>query len=176
MSVIHTEHLDLIPLSPVQLKMYMEQSSRLEAELHIPLSRSILTPRVLRAIGMKLAKMENTEEMKLLWITYWLIVIRKIPFGAGMAGFKGYPDQNGEVEIGYGIDPGYQNRGYMTEAVTGMIKWAFGEKACRSIVAIDVDKSNIASQRVLEKVGMAVFEKSEEVISFRIRRDASEKE
>jgi RimJ/RimL family protein N-acetyltransferase len=115
--------------------------------------------------------MEDLEDSKHLWLTYWLIVVRDIHFGAGLVGFKGPPSQNGEVEIGYGIDPDYQGHGYMTEAVKSMMNWAFEEKACKSIVAIAVQKSNIASQRVLENVGMTVYEQSAETVSYRITRE-----
>jgi ribosomal-protein-alanine N-acetyltransferase len=52
------------------------------------------------------------------------------------------------VEIGYGIDPAYRNRGYMTEAVRGLIDWAFRDPRCRSITAPNTERSNIASNHV----------------------------
>jgi [ribosomal protein S5]-alanine N-acetyltransferase len=166
-----TRRLELIPLTRNQLQFYLEAPARLETMLGIPISRSIITERVRKAVGMKLAKMEEADETKLIWHTYWIIVIREASFGAGLAGFKGFPNSEGEAEIGYGLDPLYQKRGYMTEAVEKMIQWAFGEKACHSIVAIGVDKSNIASQRVLQKVGMSIYQESGESRSYRILRD-----
>ena len=168
---MYSERLELIPLNSTQLKLYLEQPDRLELELNMPVSRSIVTDRVRRAIRTKLARMEKLDGTKRLWLTYWLLVVRDIHFGAGLVGFKGPPSQNGEVEIGYGIDADYQRQGYMTEAVKRMMNWAFEEKACKSIVAIAVLKSNIASQRVLEKVGMTVYEESEEFLSYRIHRE-----
>ena len=165
---LHTERLDLIPLNPVQLRLYLEQPTQLEQELGIPISQAIITERVQRAIQMKLAKMAYMQQERVAWYTYWLLVIRAVPFGAGLAGFKGFPDQNGEVEIGYGIDPGHQRQGYMTEAVQRLIAWAFAEPACRSVVARDTKKRNVASQRVLAKVGMSVYEESEDAFCFRI--------
>ncbi len=106
---------------------------------------------------MKLAKLAHVEPAREAWYTYWLVVIRDAAFGAGLAGFKGFPDQNGEVEIGYGIDPDYQRQGYTTEAVQRLIAWAFEESACRSVVARDTKKWNAASLRVLSKVGMRVY-------------------
>jgi ribosomal-protein-alanine N-acetyltransferase len=170
-SEFRTERLDLLPLTLVRLRGYLEHTDRLEEELRFSVSRSILSPRVLRAIRMKLAKMELAGETRHIWYTYWLIVIRSIPFGAGLAGYKGFPGQNGEVEIGYGIDPEYRGRGYMTEAVKGMIRWAFGEPACRTIVALEVEKSNVASRRVLEKAGMTQFAESDTSLSFKIKRE-----
>jgi RimJ/RimL family protein N-acetyltransferase len=168
--LLRTERLELTPLSADQLKRYGDDAVALESELRMPISRAILTPRVRRAIGMKLAKMENAAEADHIWYTYWLIVVRNVPFGAGLAGFKGCPDPNGETEIGYGIDPEYQGRGYMTEAVIAMIRWALAQETCRTVVALGVDPSNVASQRVLEKAGMLRFEESKNSISYRIRR------
>lgn len=167
---LHTERLDLIPLSPVQLQLYLEQPAQLEQEIGYPISRAIVTERVQRAIRMKLARMAHIEQARLAWYTYWLLVIRAAAFGAGLAGFKGFPDQNGEVEIGYGIDPGYQGQGYTTEAVQRMITWAFEEAACLSVVARDTKKLNVASQRVLAKVGMKVYQESDDAFWLRVER------
>ncbi len=171
MSHLYSERLVLVPLNSTQLQLYLEQPNQFEIELGLPTSRLILTDRVRRAIRMKLAKMGDAEEAKHAWLTYWLIVVRELHFGAGLVGFKGFPDHRGEAEIGYGIDPDYQGQGYMTEAVTTMMDWAFQDKACNSIVAIAVQKPNIASRRVLEKVGMSVYEESEGTLSYRINRE-----
>jgi RimJ/RimL family protein N-acetyltransferase len=85
------------------------------------------------------------------WFTYWLIVIKDSPFGAGLIGFKGYPNAEGETEIGYGLDEAYWNRGYMTEALQALRDWAFSHQECRVIIAETV--SNPASERVLQKLG-----------------------
>ena len=167
---LQTERLNLIPLSPAQLLLCLERPAQLEQQLEMPISRAIITERVQRAIRMKLAKMVHVEEARWPWYTYWLLVIRAGPFGAGLAGFKGCPNEDGEVEIGYGIDPAYQRQGYMTEAVQRLIAWAFEEPACLSVVAIDVARSNLASQRVLAKVGMEVYQESEDGMCFRVER------
>jgi [ribosomal protein S5]-alanine N-acetyltransferase len=65
---------------------------------------------------------------------------------------KGYPSVSGEVIIGYGTNNAYQNRGYMTEAVEGLVKWIFTNPKAVSIFA-DTDKTNVASHRVLIKNG-----------------------
>ena len=165
-----TERLDLIPLNSAQLELYLEQPTQLEQELEIPISRAILTDRVQRAIRMKLAKLAHVEPARLMWYTYWLVVIRDAAFGAGLAGFKGFPDQNGEVEIGYGIDPDYQRQGYTTEAVQRLIAWAFEESACQSVVARDTKKWNAASLRVLSKAGMRVYAESDDAFCLRVER------
>jgi RimJ/RimL family protein N-acetyltransferase len=56
-------------------------------------------------------------------------------------------------ELGYVLARTHWKRGYMTEAVQGIIAWAMRQKNIYRIWAVcDVD--NIASARVMEKVGM----------------------
>jgi ribosomal-protein-alanine N-acetyltransferase len=170
--VIQTDCLVLFPLTLAQLEHYLDEPERLEQDLGHPISRSIVTERLRRAIEMKLAKMRAAEQADLVWLTYWLLVVSHDQFGAGLIGFKGTPADGGEVEIGYGIDSAYQGQGYMTEAVRAMIDWAFRHQACRTVVAPGTLKDNIASNRVLAKVGMEVYEETDEALSWRIGRDA----
>lgn len=162
---ITTSRLDLIPLNRDQLGNYLDQEEKFSRDVG-PVSRAILTPILQKAIRMKLLKLEQTSPQDSGWITYWLIKVPPEGFGAGMIGFKGLPDQNGEVEIGYGIDPAYRNQGYITEAVQGMIRWAFGDSRCRRIIAPDTMRSNLASNRVLEKVGMRIYAESPDTLSW----------
>ena len=67
----------------------------------------------------------------------------------GTLSFKGIDDK-GVVEIGYGTNEGYENKGYMTEAVTAMAKWASLQPNV-NIIESEAEESNIASIRVLEK-------------------------
>jgi ribosomal-protein-alanine N-acetyltransferase len=165
---ITTERLMLIPLTLDQLRRYIPAPDELEQELGFKVSRDIVTDRLRRAISMKLAKMERADPMEHDWYTYWLIVIKDGPYGAGLAGFKGLPDKEGKTEIGYGIDPAVRNAGYMTEAVKGLIGWAFQDPRCRTIIAPDTKKANTASNRVLEKVGMRVYNETDDAFDWRI--------
>ncbi len=165
---IQTERLRLIPLTLVQLQNYIANPEVLEQELGFEISRQIVTERLRRAIALKIAKMERVVPAEHEWYTYWLIVVKHSPFGAGLAGFKGLPDPQGQTEIGYGIDPAYQNQGYMTEAVKGLIEWAFQDTRCRAVIAPDTKKWNVASNHVLKKVGMRVYGETEEALDWRI--------
>jgi RimJ/RimL family protein N-acetyltransferase len=120
---------------------------------------------------MKVSKMERAAPSEHVWFTYWLIVVEDLHYGAGLAGFKGLPDDRGETEIGYGIDAAYRNRGYMTEAVSALIEWAFQDERCRAVIAPDTKRSNKASNRVLEKVGMRVYNQAEDALDWRVDRE-----
>ncbi len=74
-----------------------------------------------------------------------------VPVGA--AGFSGYPDAAGVVQIGYSIYPAHERRGYCTEGVRAIFDWAWGDPALRTIRAT-IPPWNVASLRVAEKLGM----------------------
>lgn len=120
---------------------------------------------------MKLEKMASVLPDDLPWYSYWLIQVPPDRFGAGMIGYKGAPDENGSVEIGYGIDAAYRNQGFMTEALEGMVRWAFQDPRCNRILAPDTLRSNLASNRVLEKVGMQVYQEKPDSLSWHLEKD-----
>ena len=70
----------------------------------------------------------------------------------GQLGFKAPPDKHGCVELGYGINPTYQNRGYATEAAQALVIWALGQQTVGRVTAECLEE-NWASVRVLEKIG-----------------------
>jgi RimJ/RimL family protein N-acetyltransferase len=70
----------------------------------------------------------------------------------GMLGFKGPPDGEGAVELGYGIDPDQQGQGYATEAVEALVAFALSKDKVSKVRA-HTKPENTASQRVLIKCG-----------------------
>jgi RimJ/RimL family protein N-acetyltransferase len=67
-------------------------------------------------------------------------------------GQPGMPPRT-EAQLGYTFDPAYGGHGYATEAVTAMVAHAFDRLGVRRITA-GCFADNLASVRVLEKVGM----------------------
>jgi RimJ/RimL family protein N-acetyltransferase len=78
----------------------------------------------------------------------------------GMCGFAAPPDSDSVVEIGYGIAPSYQGKGYASEAAQALIGFASRDPRVRTIRAHTLMQSN-ASTRVLEKCG---FERISETV------------
>ncbi|MEP7292515.1 MAG: GNAT family N-acetyltransferase [Chloroflexota bacterium] len=83
----------------------------------------------------------------------WLIMhtANRVVFGS--VGFKGKPDEEGEVEIGYGISPDFRRQGYTFEAAQGLVAWGFAHPEVTRLNA-ECLPSNIGSKRILEKLGM----------------------
>ena len=97
----------------------------------------------------------------------------------GNGGFKGVPDENGMVEIGYAISPAYENQGLATEAARGMIEYAFSWANVRMVDAHTLAEEN-ASVKVLQKCGMTrIAEKhgteDGDILQWRILREDFEK-
>ncbi len=78
----------------------------------------------------------------------------------GSAGFHDFPDDNGMVEIGFGIVPERQNLGFGLELLKGM--WEFISKNPNvKILRYTVSPSNEPSMHIINKLG---FEKVGEQI------------
>lgn len=87
----------------------------------------------------------------LVWNAPWKICLRSDPDSPiGDAGFKGRPVKGG-VEIGYGIEPAFEGKGYMTEAADALVHWALGMPGVEKVYA-ETAPDNRASQRILEKL------------------------
>jgi RimJ/RimL family protein N-acetyltransferase len=69
----------------------------------------------------------------------------------GTLNFYHEKTQAPDYEIGYLVDPQYQNRGYATKIVELSIIFAKNQLNARSLKEIYVRDSNIASRKVLEK-------------------------
>jgi [ribosomal protein S5]-alanine N-acetyltransferase len=83
----------------------------------------------------------------------WLMIERTSHTLIGDIGFKGPPDEHGLIEIGYGVLPTFQRRGYATEAAQGLINWARTQPQVRRVIA-ECLADNTPSIRVLERLGM----------------------
>jgi len=86
------------------------------------------------------------------WIHGFAVIHRADQSVIGGAGFKGAPDEQGVVEIAYGIVPGYRNRGYATETAQGLIEYALANSSVRRLRAHTLPEHN-PSTRILTKCG-----------------------
>ena len=71
----------------------------------------------------------------------------------GDVGFMGPPDATGAVSVGCAITEDARGQGYATEALAAVLEWARGQSGLTCVLA-DTTRSNLASQRLLERVGL----------------------
>lgn len=87
-----------------------------------------------------------------IWYAVWYIELKNSPRTiVGDFCFKGL-NADGAVEIGYGLYDGCCGRGYMTEALEAVCKWAVLQLRVKRIEAETAPENN-ASRRVLFRVG-----------------------
>ncbi len=95
----------------------------------------------------KIIEFYNTHQL-----TVWGIVDTNGKF-IGTCGFGDLQLIDAKAELGYALSRKYWGKGYMTEAVTAVINFGFSNMPLNRIEA-RCEPENIASARVLEKIGM----------------------
>jgi RimJ/RimL family protein N-acetyltransferase len=85
----------------------------------------------------------------------------------GDIGFHGPPNQAGAVTVGYGLAPGARGNGYATEALRALVAWALAQPGVASVEA-DTTHANLPSQRVMERAGMRLVDRNEQLRFYRV--------
>ncbi|WP_078593073.1 GNAT family N-acetyltransferase [Evansella clarkii] len=118
-------------------------------------------------IKMHLEEMKENPHLKG-WGVWYVIDIETDRI-IGDIGFKGKPTLEKMVEVGYGILPSAQNRGYATEAVGELIRWAFTSPEVDKVTAECLD-DNSPSIKVLEKLKMVPIGKENNMLKWELAR------
>lgn len=154
---IKTKRLELVPLSLEEFDLLLNSPEELSKKLKLKEKISKIDDDTRFAFEWLIKQCKIYPEHHT-WYTNWQIIDKAKKVAVGSFCFKGEPDINGEVEIGYGINPEYQNNGYMSEVIGSIIKWL--QEMCNiSGLIAETDNDNIPSQKVLTKHG---FEKYSE--------------
>ena len=149
-NMIETERLMLSPLTYEQLIKYCNTDNSLEKEMHLNETSRIIPPELKEALEQTILPDVADKNKNYLYSTLWIIILKLENKMAGDLCFKGEPNAEGEVEIGYGTYEAFRRRGIMTEAVEGMIRWVGKQPNVKAIIA-STEMDNIASSLVLEK-------------------------
>lgn len=130
---LETERLEIIPTN-----LYMLKDSAYKNYIQ-----------GMKHIQNAIAKLQ--DDSALLGWGVWLVVDKESKEVLGDIGFKGKPVER-TVEVGYGFASSARNKGYATESVRELIKWAFASNLVDKVVA-ECLFDNAASINVLEKLG-----------------------
>jgi len=148
--MIETDRIILKPLTFIQLEKYIKNDNSLEDELNLnPTSRTI-THELKEALENTILPNVADKNKNYLYSTLWTVISKADNKMVGDICIIGEPNAKGEIEIGYGTYDEFQRKGFMTEAVKCILKWAESEPKVKSILA-STSKTNIASFTVLEK-------------------------
>lgn len=81
----------------------------------------------------------------------WVIIAKKGMKIIGDVGFKGIPNQAGEIDLGYGIIASERKKGYAFEAAKALCDWAISLENVNTITAKCLIE-NAGSYKTLEKL------------------------
>lgn len=165
--MLATERLILKPLTYQQLEKYIKADHSLEDELNLnPTSRTI-SPELKEALEQTILPNVADKAKNYLYSTLWTVISKDDMKMVGDICIVGEPNQDGEIEIGYGTYAEFQNKGIMTEAVGAMINWAKSQPGVFSIIA-STNKENIASFKILLKNNFIKIEETDELFNWKL--------
>lgn len=157
--VIETKRLELIPLTPQQLNLWVENIPALEKELYCIYKAQPMVGFFSEIVKGQLEITKRDKE-NYLWHSFWLIICKEDRTVVGSADFKDIPNENEEVEIGYGLGKDFEHNGYMTEAVRAMCDWAMKQEKVSHVIT-ETDLNGFASQRILHRCGFSEIKRGE---------------
>jgi len=148
--MIETERLILKPLTYEQLIKYIKCDNSLEAELKLNKTSRTISDELKEAFEQTILPNVADKSENYLYSTLWTAILKAENKMVGDLCIIGEPNEDGEIEIGYGTYDEFRNKGFMTEIVQGIIQWAKTQPKVKSVIA-STDKTNTASFKVLEK-------------------------
>lgn len=149
---LETERLLVVPLNYEQLLAYLEANTRLEEELNLARVQRAVSKEVADAMNETILPAVADASENYVFLTLWTIISKRDNQMVGDFCFKGKPDTNGEIEIGYGIYDNFRRKGYMTEAISAIAEWAFSQAGVKAIMA-ETEQANFASHKALQNNG-----------------------
>jgi [ribosomal protein S5]-alanine N-acetyltransferase len=149
---LETPRLRLVPYSPQHLLALIEGEEPFRRSLGLPAAEGLRAFYLSDDVSPAWLERLRAAAAPDPWEHGFGVIHRELGAVIGGAGFKGPPDEEGIVEIAYGIVPAYQGQGYATEAAQALIAYAFDDGQTRLVRAHTAPAPN-ASTRVLTKCG-----------------------
>lgn len=165
---IETDRLIIVPLNENQLKDYISDDNVFEYKFKLNIGSRKINEEVKKVVKNEVLPKFTSKSDNFLFFTFWTVINKKENIIVADICFKGKPNKEGEIEIGYGTYSKYKNKGYMTETVSGIIDWARQQKNIKSIVA-ETNINNFASIRILKKNGFSVKGKVNNEITWNLK-------
>ena len=144
-----TERLVLFPYTAENLALFNSDLAAFEETFGVRYRGEELDY-LLQGFLKKLEREIAEDPESYLFFTEFLIVLKETDCVIGSIDFK-YVPREGVTEVGYGLNPAYEGRGYMTEALTAFL--AFGKSLGIRTVLADTRPDNVRSQNVLKRCG-----------------------
>ncbi|QAS51127.1 GNAT family N-acetyltransferase [Halobacillus litoralis] len=161
---LKTARLQLFPITVDLAQTLMKNSLAFYYKFQLPWNKNWPHDGLKALLPMYAERLENDAEE--LGFGPWVIMDEKGEHVIGDIGFKGKPDDEGNIQIGYQVVASERNFGYASEAVDALCQWAFQSGGVEGVEA-ECDKSNIPSQKVLINNGFVHTGKNQDILVFK---------
>ncbi|GAB3195794.1 RimJ/RimL family protein N-acetyltransferase [Pontibacter aydingkolensis] len=168
-TTFETAELILVPLTKEQIENFNENPEKITAELGVRDS-ILFNPKQLQDLNTNyiLPRLQECSPENEVYCTRWLAISKTKNRVVADFLIKKGPDAEGEVEIGYGVYPNHEGKGWMTKVVAGFLQWA-QEQPRIKIVLAETSKKNVPSIRVLQKNGFILSRENAKFYYWRIK-------
>ncbi|GEM_PF-217193 len=156
--IIETERLKIVSLTAEDMREWISARDELCEEMGVVYDAEP-TDEWLKSVLNSEADKCQGNALRQKWETFRWIVRKEDGTVVGSFDFKSPPDENGIVEIGYGLGENHRGQGYMTETVRALCVWA-KENGASAVIA-ETERDNIPSENVLLRSDF-VIEREEE--------------
>ncbi|RDV15624.1 N-acetyltransferase [Pontibacter diazotrophicus] len=164
-ATIYTDRLILIPFTLATTRFLLAGDTSILNEIGLQITANWPDQEAIETLPKILRNLELVQEPT--GFESWMIVLKSKKTVIGDAGFKGRPNAEGEVDIGYAIIEQEHKKGYGMEAAKALTDWAFQQPEVRAVTAKCLI-SNTASARILEKLGLQKTNRDDEMIHWSV--------
>ncbi len=163
--MIETVRLLIKPLTYHQLQKYIRNDNSLETELNLNGTSRSISNELKDALESTILPNVADITKNYMFSTLWTLILKDQNKMIGDLCFYSEPNEEGEIEIGYGTYKDFRGRGYMKEAVGAIILWAASQPGVKYIKA-STEKTNQASYTILEKNNFIKSKETETMFSW----------
>jgi [ribosomal protein S5]-alanine N-acetyltransferase len=153
--MIDTPHLRLIPFDDVHFQALFQNDMFLLGQL-----LDVKTPKIWTTYDDAIDALPFFYESFRMngcdWASYF-IIHRTDKVLLGTCGFKGAPNTEGMVEIGYEMHEDYRLQGLTTEAARGLLDFAFASPNAKLVRAHTISFTDNPSVSILKKLGFELI-------------------
>ncbi|OJV66039.1 MAG: hypothetical protein BGO41_08900 [Clostridiales bacterium 38-18] len=161
MTELETDRLRIVPLNLALFKLYLEDYGKVQEKLGVKITIPNQDNDTQTLFANAYYAAESFPQL-IHWLTSWEIISKADNEIIGSICFKGPPNMEGSVEIGYEIFEPFRSKGYATEAVNAVIGWALSIPDVKRVLA-RVSEKNIASIKVLRTLAFNYFDFDKEI-------------
>ncbi|MGF9908687.1 GNAT family N-acetyltransferase [Brevibacillus porteri] len=158
---IHTQRLILIPFTHRIATNILQENYKELLDMELTLGKGWPDEDAMETIPKIIKALELTGEPT--GFESWMIITKDGMKIIGDVGFKGAPNAEGEVDIGYGIIEAERKKGYAYEAAEGLANWALLQPDVKKITAKCL-LDNKDSAKLLVKMGFTEIKRDDTMI------------